>query len=85
MNTPLEWDALWGAMKSNPEAWIPTTENMYQEMLNALPPRAWRGGAFLVGEAANHNDHGEAVYTCFRKVGDNYVARDLTVREFNGL
>ena len=40
---PLEWQALWDAMESNPYQWIPTTEKMYWEMLGALPPRKMLG------------------------------------------
>ena len=40
---PLEWQALWDAMESSPNQWIPTTENMYWEMLGALPPRKMLG------------------------------------------
>lgn len=81
--TPLEWQPLWDAMKAKPDAWIPTTENMYNEMLNVLPPRAWTGGAFLVGEAYTHNAEGYPVYACFKQVGNEYEARHMTLREFN--
>ena len=36
MNKPLEWKELWDAMDANPEQWIPTTKNMYWEMLILL-------------------------------------------------
>lgn len=83
MNTQaLEWNALWAAMDANPDAWIPTTEHMYNEMLCVLPPRAWRYDSFLVGEPLRHVN-GEAVHVCFCKTGENYRARNLTVRQFN--
>lgn len=81
-NTPLEWQALWDAMDANPNAWIPTTENMYWEMLGAVPPIKMLGRNFLVGEASHHNGQGESVYSCFTKVGDTYKAKNLTVAEF---
>lgn len=77
----LEWQPLWDAMDANPDAWIPTTEHMYNEMLCVLPPRAWRGDAFLVGEPLRHVN-GESVHACFCKTGDSYRARNLTVRQF---
>ena len=40
MSEKLEWEALWDAMEANPSEWIPTTEAMYWEMLEAVPPRA---------------------------------------------
>lgn len=83
MNTkPLEWQALWDAMDANPDAWIPTTEKMYWDMLEVLPPRKMLGNNFMVGEALRDNSEGEAVYSCFTKFGDTYKAKNLTVAEF---
>ena len=65
MNDKLEWQALWDAMDANPDQWIPTTKNMYWEMLEVLPPEIMSQTAFLVGEASNHNKDGKAVYSCF--------------------
>lgn len=79
---PLEWQALWDAMDADPKAWIPTTENMYWEMLEVVPPVAMRPCAFLVGEPLRHVN-GEAIHACFRKTGGSYVARNLTVSQFN--
>lgn len=78
----LEWAPLWAAMDAKPLEWIPTTEAMYWEMLECVPPRAQRGGSFLVGEANNHNSDGKAVYSCFKQSGDNYFARNLTLEQF---
>lgn len=82
---PLEWSALWDAMKANQSDWIETTEEMNCDMLNCLPPRAGGNGRFLVGEPNNHNDQGEAVYACFVSRGDRYFAKYLTYREFRAL
>jgi hypothetical protein len=82
MNQPLEWKELWDAMDANPSEWIPTTEAMYWEMLEVLPPRKMLGQNFLVGEALRSNGNGEAVYSCFTKFGDTYKAKNLTLREF---
>lgn len=85
MNTqPLEWQPLWDAMDANPDSWIPTTESMYWEMLEAVPPAAMRRGWFLVGEPLRHID-GEAVHACFRQIGNQYSARNLTLAQFNGM
>ena len=80
---PLEWAPLWDAMESTPEAWIPTTEAMYWEMLECLPPRAQKHDSFLVGEAQRHDEHDKAVHACFRQVGSEFFARYLTVEQFN--
>ena len=81
MTKKLEWQALWDAMEATPEAWIPTTEKMYWDMLEVLPPRAQRNGAFLVGEPLRDNG-GEAVYSCFKQTGGEYFAKDLTLKQF---
>ena len=81
-NTPLEWQNLWDAMDENPNEWILTTENMYWEMLEVLPPEKMIGRNFLVGEALRSNGQGEAVYSCFTKFGDTYKAKNLTIAEF---
>ena len=82
MNEKLEWQALWDAMDAAPDAWIPTTEAMYWNMLEALPPRAMGRGSFLVGEPLRDNEHGETVYSCFCQTGDNVRARNLTIKQF---
>jgi len=82
-NQPLEWQPLWDAMDANPQAWIPTTEDMYWHMLGAVPPRAMRGDSFLVGEPLRANAQGETIYACFTRTGDSFRARNLTVRQFH--
>ena len=79
---PVMWQELWDAMKAAPTAWIETTEAMYSEMLEVLPPVAMTRRHFLVGEAESHNERGEAVYACFKKIGDRYYARHLTIAQF---
>ncbi len=77
----LEWQPLWDAMAATPDAWVSTTENMYWQMLEVLPPRAQTRGAFLVGEASRHVN-GEAVYSCFKQTGGEYFAKDMTFKQF---
>lgn len=85
MTTPLEWSDLWAAMDAQPTEWIETTESMYWQMLECVPPRADAGSRFLVGEPKTHNAEGKAVHACFRQVGDTYQAKHMTVAEFWGL
>jgi hypothetical protein len=80
----LEWDALWNAMGVAPGAWVQTTEAMYWQMLEAVPPAAQSRCAFLVGEAHHHNDEGRAVYACFQETPRGFFARYLTVQQFKG-
>lgn len=80
---PLEWDDLWAEMEKPGYPWVLTTESMYDEMLNVLPPRAYGGDGFLVGEPLTHNNEGEAVHAgFFRLIDGNYYAKNMTVREF---
>jgi hypothetical protein len=81
-DTKLEWQALWDAMDANPDQWIETTEKMYWEMLEVLPPRSMKGVNFLVGEADHHNSEGYPVYSCFTKFGDIYKAKKLSYKQF---
>ena len=48
--TTLEWQPLWDAMDARPTEWIETTEQMWWDMLECVPPRAQAGSRFLVGE-----------------------------------
>lgn len=83
---PLEWSELWAAMRPEPHRWILTTQNMYDEMLGAVPPAAMGNGCFLVGEANHHNNEGRAVYACFKHItGGGFEARYMTHGEFNQL
>jgi len=78
----LEWTPLWDAMEANPTDWIPTTEKMYWQMLEAVPPRAHTNGAFLVGEASHSNAEGRTMYAGFRKTGGQFYAKYLTIDQF---
>ena len=78
----LVWAELWAAMDANPDQWIETTEEMYWEMLEAVPPRSTIGRHFLVGEALHDNSEGYPVYSCFSKHGDTYQAKHMTLEQF---
>ena len=80
----LEWSELWDAMDAAPDAWIPTTEEMYWQMLEVVPPRAQVRDRFLVGEALRQNAEGKAVHSCFKEVEGQYFAKNMTVEHFNG-
>ena len=47
MRGPVVWDALWDAMKAAPGEWIETTEKMYWDMLEVLPPVRMDGQKIL--------------------------------------
>lgn len=82
---PIEWDDLWSTMRKIPDSWIPTTQSMYWDMLEVLPPAAMSNSGFLVGEPNHHNSNDEPVYACFMQNGNSFKAQYLTVREFNKL
>jgi hypothetical protein len=78
----LEWTPLWDAMEAHPADWIQTTEKMYWQMLEAVPPRAHSNGAFLVGEASHSNAEGRTMYAGFKKTGGQFYAKYLTIDQF---
>lgn len=93
-STPLTWSPLWDAIRdeyhnanveSREPRLVPTTEVMADEMLCCVPPRMQTRAGFLVGEASDHNNIGEAVYTGFVLLGSNWFARYATVNEFRSL
>ena len=80
----LEWNELWDAMRNAPSPWVKTTENMFFEMLGAVPPTDMFAGAFLVGEASHTSAAGEDVFACFVEHTDGtFEARYMTQREFD--
>jgi len=83
LNEPLEWEDLWATMKTKPYPWVETTENMYNQMLDVLPPAAMGENAFLVGEPYTHNEKNEPVFACFVHSGKHYQARYMTLNEFD--
>jgi hypothetical protein len=78
----LEWSDLWDCMVRNPGSWIPTTEQMYWDMLSALPPRRQRKDSFLVGEPDHTTEEGYNVYACFCHSNDRFYARYMTMQEY---
>ena len=91
---PLEWSALWNAVEVENNAalaenreprLIPTTETMFHEMLNVVPPAAMSSGQFLVGETVYHDANGADVYRAFFQYGKRYGSRLATLREFRAL
>lgn len=50
-----DWQRAESASQRTPITWERSTHAKYHEMLNILPPAAWIGGAFLVGEPYDHD------------------------------
>ena len=80
---PLEWRDLFDTMDAYPSEWIETTEDMYFEMLECLPPRAMAKGAFMVGEPLRHGPDGAAIHACFKQKAGRFFAKNLTLAQFH--
>ena len=78
------WQAAASARQLTPITWAVVSEDLYMQMLECLPPAYMRGGAFLVGEPANHCfATGSPMFAGFRQRGGIYYAsnRALTIAE----
>lgn len=82
MSAALEWDELWAALDANHDEWVPTTEEMFWNQLEVVPPRCQEMRAFLGGEPVRSNAAGEYVYHCFKHSSTGYYARNMTVAQF---
>lgn len=75
---PLEWRDLWDELNrknvSGDDSWTLTTEDMYYEMLNSVPPRDYFTGGFAAGEPVRHSRNG-ALYHAFKVEGNKYYAK----------
>jgi hypothetical protein len=79
------WAHAKAARQNTPITWAPTTAERYQEMLDVLPPAAYRANGFLVGEPWDHETlTGAPRYQAFRCTLGRYsvASRPLTRREF---
>jgi len=68
-----------------PIQWMQTTAEQYDEMLGVLPPAAYAGAAFLVGEPTDHDaGNGQPRFPAYRKRGAAYevASRPVTIPEF---
>jgi hypothetical protein len=80
-----DWTTQRAALQNTPVEWVETNEETFHEMLNVLPPAAWHGGAFLVGEASDHSySTGRPRFQCYRECAGQFHAssRPMTHKEF---
>ncbi len=62
--------------------WVETDEDLYDEMLCVLPPDFQAGGAFAVGEPANHVGS-TPIYHCFKKDKQGqYWTQMMSINQF---
>ena len=83
--SPPVWGELWDALQETPAKWVETTEEMYWEMLEALPPKRQDAQKFLVGEAHHTDAHGVDVHACFKEHNGRFFARYATLAEYADL
>lgn len=70
--------------QDSPITWDEITEEQYSYWLECLPPIAWKGGAFLVGEPSDHHaGTGQPRYQACKMQGEKFYAsnRPLTRAE----
>lgn len=73
------------ARLNGPVTWNEITEAQFDEWLDCVPPVAFDGNSFMVGEPADHFGPNGAVryQACFRRGGKHYASsRAMTVLEF---
>jgi hypothetical protein len=84
-----DWRQAQIAKQDTPITFTRTTERKYREMLEILPPAAWEGGAFLVGEPYDHSfATGRPRFQMYWQRGEYaYIAssRPVTYAEFKAL
>jgi hypothetical protein len=79
-----DWREAASARQLTPITWSEVSEALYEQMLECLPPAFYKGGAFLVGEPADHCfATGSPRFDAFRHVGASYygASRPLTIAE----
>jgi len=71
--------------QESPIEWEETTAERFNDMLEVLPPAAWHGGGFMVGEPYDHHaTSGKPRFQAYRKKDGKYFAasRPMTFTEF---
>ena len=71
--TRKEWDAMIKSIHSGQETRI--NEMIYWHFLECMPPIYSKKGGFLLLEASNHNQKGEALRMWFYKKPEGYFAQ----------
>jgi len=80
-----EWLTAKAARQNGPLTWDEIDEEKYMYFLECLPPAAWIGGAFLVGEPYDHDAlTGAPRFQACNETGGKWFAssRPMNVKEF---
>ena len=75
------YDAIRANWEANKARWQPTTEDFYYDQLGAVPPVQMGNGAFMLGEIADHTEHGEMRCGCIA-VNGKYYAKFCYIWQF---
>lgn len=79
------WRMAKAQRQRTPIEWAECSKERYWEMLEVLPPAAWRSGVFLVGEPTDSDaGNGRPRFDGYRQWGSTYYAssRPMTIQEF---
>jgi len=63
--------------------WLETSESTYWDQLECVPPACMKGGGFMVGEAATHNERGIPVHAAFVEYNGRYFCKNDAITNFN--
>lgn len=78
-----EWEQLWDILKLNLKQdkfeWVETTKNMFEQMLEALPPAYIENSKFAMGEPFSTDKNGNVVFICFKQVNNQFFAQLNTI------
>jgi len=83
-----DWRAEQAAKQQTPIAWTEVGADVYNEMLDVLPPIGFSGKGFMVSEPCDHcYTTGRARFQAYRQQGGRYYAstRPLTVAEWKAV
>ena len=71
-------DGMVANFKSNNGLWVETTERVFWDQLECVPPKAMKGDAFMVGECHSNN-----CYAVFIEVDERFFGKICGVLTFN--
>lgn len=64
------------------DQWVQITEEEYDHFLNCVPPLAFNGTWFLVGEAQTQLNNGKSIYLACKEEDGKYYCKYMTVEKY---
>jgi len=71
-------DGMESNYRANNGLWVETIEKTFYDQLGCVPPRLWKGNAFMVGECYSGND-----YAVFVDVDGRFFGKICGILSFN--